>query len=278
MHIVRNTTTINGNKLFYLDSLEQSECIFCLHGRWGRAETWFDFMNHYSNRYRIIAPDQRGHGLSDKPIGAYSVEEMALDIIELAKTLDIRNYIIVGHSMGGGIAAYLAANYPGQIKGLAILDKSPNGPREKPIKIPVGQDAVDPISKNWPLPFKSREEARVFIAKDMDSELSREYFENSLFEDVDGIKMMYSSQAISANIENYHEWYDLLERIKCPTVIMRSSSHEAVNDSDFEKMKNEIKDSLAFEIANPDHNVHLGNKNEFYKYFDMFLAKIEGNK
>ncbi|MFX0201108.1 MAG: alpha/beta fold hydrolase [Candidatus Hodarchaeota archaeon] len=272
--IQRNMISVNGIKLFYLDSKTHGDVMICLHGRWGRAETWVDFMTTYSERYRIIAPDQRGHGLSDKPYSTYTVEEMASDIVELANILDISKCILVGHSMGGHIAAYIAANHPDRVKGLAILDKSPNGPHEKDKRALDEIDIIDPITKDWPLPFSSLTEAREYIRKSMDSELSYQYFMNSLVEDLEGFHMMYSNRAISANIAYYQSWYELLPRIQCMTMIARSNSHEAVNDADFERMKQEIRYNIAFEISDPDHNIHLSKKEEFYGYFNRFLAEL----
>ena len=57
--------------------------------------------------YRAVAPDLKGHGLSDKPLdaGAYSAEAMAAFVGELVTTLGFDRVALVGHSLGGGIAA-----------------------------------------------------------------------------------------------------------------------------------------------------------------------------
>ncbi|WP_211296438.1 alpha/beta fold hydrolase [Paenibacillus donghaensis] len=60
VQIYRNIAKLNNVELFYLDTQTEGPVILCLHGRWGRAETWVDFMKHYGDHYRVIAPDQRG--------------------------------------------------------------------------------------------------------------------------------------------------------------------------------------------------------------------------
>lgn len=276
-NIHRHRASVNGIELFYLDTEASGDPILCLHGRWGRGETWAGFMRHYGDRYRVIAPDQRGHGLSGKPISRYTSEEMAGDAIALLDRLRIDSAIIVGHSMGGGIAACLAAHYPERAKALAILDKSASGPA-RPSALPLeGIEPVDPVTKDWPLPFASRLEAEAYIRGAMDSDLSRQYFLNSLVEDVEGYHLMYSDQAIAANIANYHDWYDLLPEIGCPVLLLRSGSHEAVPDEDFSRMKALLPDCMAFEMSHPDHNVHLGNPAEFYGYFDELLRRIQSS-
>ncbi|TGA96281.1 alpha/beta hydrolase [Sporolactobacillus shoreae] len=274
--LYRNIAKLKGIDMFYFDTkTEGRPTILCLHGRWGRAETWVDFMKHYGKQYRVIAPDQRGHGLSSKPVSKYTTKEMAEDIIDLLHFLNIDSAILVGHSMGGAIAAYLSAVYSKYIKGVAILDKSAaDYSLDTEYKnIPLDQ-LRDPLTKDWPLPFSSLNEAMSFIKQKMDSDLSYQYFMNSLVETVDGYKMMFSSQAMAANIANYENWYHLLPGIKCPVLLIRSKSHEAVPDEDFIKMQSLVSCYLAYEMSEPDHNVHLSNKKEFYGYFDEFLKGV----
>lgn len=260
--------------IFFRDTKTDGQAILCLHGRWGRGETWVDFMQHYGEQYRVIAPDQRGHGLSGKPIAKYTAEEMAADMVCLLDYLQVKPVILVGHSMGGYNAGYLTATYPEYVRALAILDKSSNGP-EKPDTLPLDQlPMMDPVTKDWPLPFQSFSEAQACIKNAMESDLSYQYFMNSLVETVDGYQMMFSTQAIAANIAHYQNWYHLLPKIKCPVMLLRASSHEAVPDADFQQMQSLIANCTAYEISHPDHNVHLGNKAAFYRYFDEFLSKL----
>lgn len=271
--IYRSVAKLKSTDIFYFDTKTEGTVILCLHGRWGRAETWYEFIQHYGKKYRIIAPDQRGHGLSGKPVSKYTAEEMAEDMIELLDFLKIDSVILVGHSMGGRIAGYLTALYPERIKALAILDKSASGAAE-PNMLPLDQiPSIDPLTKDWPLPFSSLSEARAFIKQAMESDLSFQYFMNSLVETVEGYQMMFSSQAISAGIAYEEDWFHLLPGIKCPVLLIRAESHEAISDKDFIKMQSLIPNCFAYEISHPDHNVHLGNKDEFYEYFDEFLKR-----
>jgi 2-succinyl-6-hydroxy-2,4-cyclohexadiene-1-carboxylate synthase len=177
--------------------------------------------------------------------------------------------------MGGCIAGNLTANYPEIVKGLAILDKSASGPDNSKMQPLEEISTIDPLTKDWPLPFSSLIEAKMFIKNAMESELSYEYFMNSLVETIEGYQMMFSSQAMAANIAYYRNWFDLLPKLKCPVLLMRAKGNDAVSDEDFMKMKSLIPKCMPCEIDNPDHNVHLGNKKEFYKHFDEFLNKVD---
>lgn len=274
LKIYREIAHTGKISIFYRDTKTKGDVILCLHGRWGRGETWIDLMRHYGDKYRVIAPDQRGHGLSDRPITKYTAEEMATDMISLLDYLHIRSVILVGHSMGGYIAGYLTATCPQYVKGLAILDKSAAGPEQPTSQTLDETGSIDPLTKDWPLPFSSLLEAQEFIREEMETELSYQYFMNSLIETVEGYQMMFSSQAMAANIASYENWYPLLPRIKCLVMLVRAKGNDAVSDEDFSKMKSLIPNCMPYEVRNPDHNVHLGNKEEFYGYFDEFLNRL----
>lgn len=272
--IYRSIAKLKDIDLFYFDTKTEGPTILCLHGRWGRAETWCDFIEHYGKQYRIIAPDLRGHGFSGKPISKYTAEEMAGDIIELLDFLKIDSVILVGHSMGGRVTGYIASLYPEFVKALAILDKSASGP-SKPNTLPLDQiSAVDPLTKDWPLPFSSLNEAMEFIQQATDSNLSYQYFMNSLIETVEGYQMMFSSQAVAANIAYEENWFHLLPSLECLVLLIRAKGSGAVSDEEFAKMQSLLPNYLAREILHHDHNVHLGNKEEFYRFFDEFLNSI----
>jgi pimeloyl-ACP methyl ester carboxylesterase len=272
--IFREAAKLKGIDIFYRDSKTKGPAILCLHGRYGRGETWMDLIRRYGGRYRIIAPDQRGHGLSGKPVAKYTAGEMAADMVELVKHLQLDQVIVVGHSMGGRVAGHLAALHPELVKALAILDKSASGPAG-PVTLPLDQvPPIDPLTEDWPMPFASREKARKFIRSVMDSDLSCQYFMDSLVEAPEGYRMMFSAQAMAANIAYEENWFHLLPQIKCPVLLIRATGSGAVSDEDFAKMRSLIPLCTAREIPHPDHNVHLGDKEKFYAYFDEWLKGL----
>lgn len=82
------------------------EALIFLHGFPESHRTWRHQLAHLSDRYRCIAPDQRGYRHSDKPEGAenYSADKLTADIFALASALGIDRFTIVGHDWGGAIA------------------------------------------------------------------------------------------------------------------------------------------------------------------------------
>jgi len=270
----RQTARLREIDIFFRDTGTAGPAILCLHGRYGRGATWADFIRNYGKEYRIIAPDQRGHGLSGKPVAKYTAGEMADDMVELVKHLKLGQVIVVGHSMGGRVAGHLAALHPEVVLALAILDKSASGPAG-PVTLPLDQaPTIDPLTHDWPMPFASREKAREFIRSVVGSDLSCDYFMESLVGTPEGFRMLFSSQAMAANIAYEENWFHLLHKIKCPVLMVRATGSGAVSDQDFASMQALIPHCTAREIPHADHNVHLGDKERFYACFDEWLKGL----
>lgn len=69
-----------------------------------------------SDDLRILVPDLRGAGGSDKPANGYTIERFSQDILALADQEKMDKFVVVGHSMGGMIAQWLAAHHPQRVE------------------------------------------------------------------------------------------------------------------------------------------------------------------
>ena len=74
--------------------------------------------------FRVVAPDQRGYNLSDKPEGlaAYNLPRLGADILALADAYGRAQFRLVGHDWGGIVAFWVAAQHPDRVERLAVLN------------------------------------------------------------------------------------------------------------------------------------------------------------
>jgi pimeloyl-ACP methyl ester carboxylesterase len=86
--------------------------LLLLHGIAGSSRTWRDVIPLLTDRFTVIAPDLIGHGLSEKPVGDYSLGAFASGIRDLLDVLDVDHATVVGQSFGGGVAMQLAYQHP----------------------------------------------------------------------------------------------------------------------------------------------------------------------
>ncbi len=93
-----------------------------VHGFGGYAMQWQNQLKAFSDNYRVIAYDVRGHGRSDAPYTSYSMDEMQADLDRLLKRLDVQlPFILVGHSFGGAIVTEFAHRRPQDISHLVLI-------------------------------------------------------------------------------------------------------------------------------------------------------------
>lgn len=95
--------------------------LFCLHGLSSNSMYWARLAARFPHR-RVVALDQRSHGLSDRPTEGYSFEELAADAKHAIAELGVERPLILGHSWGAAVALALAADQVDSIAGLAHLD------------------------------------------------------------------------------------------------------------------------------------------------------------
>ncbi len=95
--------------------------VVLLHGIGDSSDGWRDVMLPLAEHFTVLAPDLLGHGASDKPRADYSVAAYANGVRDLMDVLGIETATIVGHSLGGGVAAQTTYQYPQRVERLVLV-------------------------------------------------------------------------------------------------------------------------------------------------------------
>ncbi len=98
-----------------------------LHYFGGSAQSWREVTGALENDFYCVAPDLRGFGKS-QDAASFEIEDYARDISNLTAALELKNYILIGHSMGGKIALNIAAQKPKGLRSLILFAPSPPTP------------------------------------------------------------------------------------------------------------------------------------------------------
>lgn len=121
-------TTSGGTNLFYKDwGPKDAQPIMFHHGWPLSADDWDSQMLFLlSHGYRVIAHDRRGHGRSDQTDTGNDMDTYAADVAEIAKALDLRDAVHIGHSTGGGeVARYAARAERGRVAKAILIAAIP---------------------------------------------------------------------------------------------------------------------------------------------------------
>ncbi len=112
---------INGIKLHYLVA-GNGDPIVLLHGYAETSQMWLPLIAKLADKHTVIAPDLRGFGESSAPDDGYTKKAMAQDIHALVKSLKYDRIGLVGHDIGLMVAYAYAAQYPGEVDRLVLME------------------------------------------------------------------------------------------------------------------------------------------------------------
>lgn len=121
-------TTADGTRIFYKDWGPKEAPPIVFHHGWPlSADDWDNQMLFFLGEgFRVIAHDRRGHGRSDQTDTGNEMDTYAADVIELARALDLKDAVHIGHSTGGGEAIrYVARAEPGRVAKAVLIGAVP---------------------------------------------------------------------------------------------------------------------------------------------------------
>lgn len=120
--------TQDGTNIFYKDwGPKDAQPVVFHHGWPLSGDDWDNQMLYFLEQgYRVIAHDRRGHGRSDQTDTGNDMDTYANDVVELARALNLKNAIHIGHSTGGGeVARYAARAEKGRIAKAVLIGAVP---------------------------------------------------------------------------------------------------------------------------------------------------------
>ncbi|REJ85391.1 MAG: alpha/beta hydrolase [Acidobacteria bacterium] len=145
----------NGEVKIHYAALGEGPLVVMVHGFPDFWYSWRDQMEALAQDFRVVAIDQRGYNLSDKPEGvdSYGMQHLVGDVVAVIRSLGAEKATVVGHDWGGAVAWQVALNVPQVVENLIILNlPHPNGMARE-------------LATN-PVQYKNSEYARNFIEYD----------------------------------------------------------------------------------------------------------------
>jgi pimeloyl-ACP methyl ester carboxylesterase len=115
---------VGGVRVHYQEK-GSGPALVLIHGNNSSAYTWKDVFDTLAGEFRVVALDMKGFGFTAKPAGGdYRVEAQAALVVGLMDELKIERAVLVGSSLGGGVALAAAIDYPERVGGLVLVDSA----------------------------------------------------------------------------------------------------------------------------------------------------------
>jgi len=268
--------TVGGLKLHVQDyGTAGKPQMLCVHGSAAHAH-WFDFVaSGLNGEYHVLALDQRGHGDSEWDSAAdprYNYDRYAADLDELTEKLDLRDFILVGHSMGGLVSTVYAATYPGRARAFIMVDSSLNLPEERVASMnAVGsrEGSSYESSNEFLASYKIRpsgSRATPDMVRHLGMHSGRQFDDGRWRNKVD--RNVYARR-VGGNLIPY--W----AHIKIPALLMKGDRSNRISPQIIEQVKALAPQVQVAEVAGCDHHITLDNPPGFVEACKQWIACID---
>jgi pimeloyl-ACP methyl ester carboxylesterase len=206
--------------------------LLAIHGAGAHAR-WWDALAPHWRPWHVIAPDLRGHGESD-PAERYLIEDFASDLLPLLDTLaGGRRAALVGHSMGGRVAVWIAVHHPQRVESVALLDTRLGPvPRERAERW-RGTRAADAPARTYPSRAAAEAAFRLTprepgIAPALHAALAA----HAVRQLDDGTwALRFDRRALQLEGSRIADLLPLVARIRCPTLYLRGSDSTVIGEA-----------------------------------------------
>ena len=269
----------NGLRFHYLDWGEPDRPpMLLLHGFAQTCHSWDFVALSLSDRFRLIALDQRGHGDSDWATdGDYSPEAQQQDLNAVAEALRLESPVVMGLSMGGRNAFTYAAAHPGEVRALVIVDTGPENmrPGSENIRGFVQQeDELDSVEA-----FVSRVQA-------FNPRRPVQQIRGSIVHNLKQLpngkwtwkydKLLRSpGRPFASDPETAQRLWGYLESLKCPTLIVRGGASDVIAFETAEAMQRRTPGSRLATVEGAGHLVMGDSPVGFERAVTEFLDGLE---
>ena len=242
-----------------------------LHGLTGHARSWDAFAEAMTDRYRVLALDQRGHGETAwAPADQYGIDQMADDLAAFVKAMGLKDFHLLGLSMGGMVTMEYAGRRPPELARCAILDIGPEIVATGSSRIQSGIRATDV--------FDSKEAAFAVLraANPIPPEAHhRQRSDNNMMRLEDGRWTFRFDRAFrqgsALRPRDPQTAWKSCAQIAVPTLVMRGELSDILSPEIGQRMIETIADARYVEVAGSGHAIPLDKPDGFLAASREFL-------
>jgi pimeloyl-ACP methyl ester carboxylesterase len=272
--VLDKTVTLNGLRFHYRDWGNQTaQSLVCLHGFTSHARSWDTFAQAMRNDYHVMALDQRGHGESEWATD-YHPDRRVEDLEAFVDALGLRQFVLVGLSMGGRCAFMYAARHPDNVERLVIVDIAPETDSRGAARITRGLQSADVFDD----PEQAVQAARQANPRPPEAELRARVLNNLMQRDDGTWTFRYdvrlrdgSGARVVPTPEEVEQTWASLRQITCPTLLVRGAESDILSPDNAERMLSSIPRCRLVEVPYSGHSVPLDNPRGFIQAVRTFL-------
>jgi 3-oxoadipate enol-lactonase len=257
---------VNGINIHY-EVRGEGPPVVLIGGLGSQISSWSTQVPLYSKYFKVLAFDNRGSGLSDKPDYSYTIEDMADDTSGLLDFLGIQSASFVGKSMGGMIAQWLGIKYPYRVNKLVLGCTSASRDDVGNEILRIGREIATKVG------LKTVWLTALYLG------YTREYIEKNLGSIRESLALItqndeslkgYVGQSLACE---GHDTRDLLHKVKCPTLVLLGERDQIASPRKSRELAELIPGAILREFSGVGHGFWRERQGEVDKVVLDFLLE-----
>jgi esterase len=250
----------------YFRKYGSGQPMIILHGLFGQSDNWNSLARQFGESgFEVYAVDQRNHGLSPQS-EEWDYQTMSDDLHELVLDNNLKNIILIGHSMGGKTAMQYALQHPEGVDKLIVVDISPKSYPPQHPSVVKGLNAVDFNV------VKTRKEVESILSEYINDFGTKQFLLKNLYwKENSRLDWRFNIKVITEKMENVGESIALNNSVDVPSLFIRGEKADYILDEDMDLIRDLFPRSMLETIPGAGHWVHAEKPKEFFECVMRFV-------
>jgi len=255
-------------ELFYREFGSSNQTLVILHGLFGMSDNWVGLAKKFAETHHVVVPDLRNHGRSPHS-PEFSLELMIEDLDELFQKLNIKNPILLGHSMGGRLAMNYCLESPEKVSKLIVADMSLRKGKLRPEhKAILGALSLVNLSNK-----KSYAEIERALSRFVKNKRRLQFVLKNIIKTDKGFVWKLNPGALVKNIGNVMPELVSENRYTSPTLFIRGGASDFVLEKDEAAIYEHFPNARIATMEGASHWLHADNPEEFARLVNEILIE-----
>ncbi|MDB2385625.1 alpha/beta fold hydrolase [Polaribacter sp.] len=253
------------NQILHSTIKGEGQPFLILHGYFGMSDNWKTLGNKFSENFEVHLIDQRNHGRSFQT-DAFSYALLAEDLSNYISYHELKNVILLGHSMGGKTVMQFAVSNPEIINKLIVADISPKAYPPHHNAILAALNSVD-FSEQ-----KSRSQVDKKLSELIAHAGVRQFLMKNLFWKEKGLlAYRFNLKSLTENNPEVGKALPVDTVFEKPTLFLKGSKSDYITEAEYNIIEKHFPNSKIVTISNAGHWLHAENPEDFYNSVCEYL-------
>lgn len=244
--------------------------LIILHGIFGISDNWVSFGKRIAEEgYEVYILDQRNHGRSPHHY-AFNYYALVEDLVEFIEQQELRDPIILGHSMGGKVAMRYTLENPHDVSALIVVDTS----MRTYVSHTYHRQLIDAMKSVDFNAMRSRQDVENHLESMINSPRIRQFLMKNLFwKEKDLLGWRINLDTIDLNLDSMYDGVFYSSIFNKPSLFVKGGESDYIIEEDIPDIKKNFPNMDLVTIESGTHWVHADAPEEFYSLVSEFLKK-----